>query len=152
METKQVFDKVANKYDLMNDIMSFGTHRYWKECLIDWLQPKPGISIVDVAGGTGDISKRFLQRVKGRGKANICDPNANMLENGSKNIHIYENCISRTCAPAENLPFNDKTFDAYIVSFGIRNFNDINKGLEEALRVLKPGGRFMCLEFSKLEI
>ena len=151
METKQVFDKVANKYDLMNDIMSLGTHRYWKECLIDWLQPKPGMSIVDVAGGTGDISKRFLKRVKGRGKANICDPNANMLENGSKNIHIYENCISRTCAPAENLPFNDKTFDAYIVSFGIRNFNDINKGLEEALRVLKPGGRFMCLEFSKLE-
>ena len=145
METKQVFDKVANKYDLMNDIMSFGTHRYWKECLIDWLQPKPEMSIVDVAGGTGDISKRFLKRVKGKGKANICDPNANMLKNGSKNIHIYENCISRTCAPAENLPFNDKTFDAYIVSFGIRNFNDINKGLEEALRVLKPGGRFICL-------
>ena len=151
METKQVFDKVANKYDLMNDLMSLGMHRYWKECLIDWLQPFPGMSILDVAGGTGDISKRFLNRIKGNGEAHICDPNPNMLESGSKNVHIYENCISRTCAPAESLPFEDNTFDAYIVSFGVRNFESIDRGLQEALRVLKPGGRFLCLEFSKLE-
>ena len=151
METKQVFDAVANKYDLMNDIMSLGTHRYWKECLIDWLKPYPGMNIIDVAGGTGDISRRFLKRVHGNGKATICDPNSNMLKNGSNNIDTYEDCISRTCAFAENLPFENELFDAYIVSFGIRNFTDIQKGLDEALRVLKPGSRFMCLEFSKLE-
>ena len=107
METKQVFDAVANRYDLMNDIMSLGTHRYWKECLIDWLKPYPGMNIIDVAGGTGDISRRFLKRVNGQGKATICDPNSNMLESGSKNIDIYENCISRTCAFAEDLPFEN---------------------------------------------
>ena len=151
MEAKQVFDAVANKYDLMNDIMSLGTHRYWKECLIDWLKPYPGMNIIDVAGGTGDISRRFLKRVSGNGKATICDPNTSMLKNGSKNVDKYEDSISRTCAFAEELPFENGSFDAYIVSFGIRNFTDIQKGLEEAMRVLKPGGRFMCLEFSKLE-
>ena len=151
METKQVFDAVANRYDLMNDIMSLGTHRYWKECLIDWLKPYPGMNIIDVAGGTGDISRRFLKRVNGQGKATICDPNSNMLESGSKNIDMYENCISRACAFAEDLPFENDLFDAYIVSFGIRNFVSIEKGLKEALRILKPGSRFMCLEFSKLE-
>ncbi|MGY9025013.1 MAG: class I SAM-dependent methyltransferase [Candidatus Pelagibacterales bacterium] len=151
METKQVFDAVANKYDLMNDIMSLGSHRYWKECLIDWLAPQPNMNIVDVAGGTGDISKRFLKRVNGNGMATICDPNANMLDNGSKKRDVFEDCISRSCAFAEELPFKDNTYDAYIVSFGIRNFADIRKGLSEAKRVLKPKGRFMCLEFSKLE-
>ena len=144
METKQVFDAVANKYDLMNDIMSLGTHRYWKECLIDWLKPYPGMNIIDVAGGTGDISRRFLKRVSGNGKATICDPNASMLKNGSKNVDKYEDSIIRTCAFAEELPFENESFDAYIVSFGIRNFTDIQRGLEEAMRVVKPGGYFIC--------
>ena len=150
METKEVFDKVASKYDIMNDIMSLGAHRYWKELLIDWLSPKKEMHIIDVAGGTGDVARRFLKRVKGKGKATVCDPNEFMVEEGKKN-HNFKDKIEWIVASAEDLPFKENTFDAYLVSFGVRNFSNIEKSLSEAYRVLKPGGKFYCLEFSKAE-
>ena len=150
METKEVFDKVASRYDIMNDIMSLGAHRYWKELLIDWLSPQMDMHVIDVAGGTGDVARRFLKRVKGNGKVTICDPNEFMIEEGKKNSS-YNDKIEWTVAPAEELPFEDNTFDAYLVSFGVRNFSNIKKSLVEAYRVLKPGGKFYCLEFSKAE-
>ena len=150
METKEVFDKVASKYDIMNDIMSLGAHRYWKELLIDWLSPEKEMHIIDVAGGTGDVARRFLKRVKGKGKATVCDPNEFMVEEGKKN-HTFKDKIEWIVAPAEDLPFKENKFDAYLVSFGVRNFSNIEKSLGEAYRVLKPGGKFYCLEFSKAE-
>ena len=150
METKEVFDKVASKYDIMNDIMSLGAHRYWKELLIDWLSPEKEMHIIDVAGGTGDVARRFLKRVKGKGKATVCDPNEFMVEEGKKN-HTFKDKIEWIVAPAEDLPFKENTFDAYLVSFGVRNFSNIEKSLGEAYRVLKKGGRFFCLEFSKIQ-
>ena len=150
METKEVFDKVASKYDIMNDIMSLGAHRYWKELLIDWLSPEKEMHIIDVAGGTGDVARRFLKRVKGKGKATVCDPNEFMVEEGKKN-HNFKDKIEWIVASAEDLPFKENTFDAYLVSFGVRNFSNIEKSLGEAYRVLKPGGKFYCLEFSKAE-
>ena len=150
METKEVFDKVASKYDIMNDIMSLGAHRYWKELLIDWLSPEKEMHIIDVAGGTGDVARRFLKRVKGKGKATVSDPNEFMVEEGKKN-HTFKDKIEWIVASAEDLPFKENTFDAYLVSFGVRNFSNIEKSLGEAYRVLKPGGKFYCLEFSKAE-
>ena len=150
METKEVFDKVASKYDIMNDIMSLGAHRYWKELLIDWLSPEKEMHIIDVAGGTGDVARRFLKRVKGKGKVTVCDPNEFMVEEGKKN-HNFKDKIEWIVTPAEDLPFKENTFDAYLVSFGVRNFSNIEKSLSEAYRVLKPGGKFYCLEFSKAE-
>ncbi len=150
METKEVFDKVASKYDIMNDIMSLGAHRYWKELLIDWLSPEKEMHIIDVAGGTGDVARRFLKRVKGKGKATVCDPNEFMVKEGKKN-HTFKDRIEWIVASAEDLPFKENTFDAYLVSFGVRNFSNIEKSLGEAYRVLKPGGKFYCLEFSKAE-
>ena len=150
METKEVFDTVAYRYDFMNDIMSLGAHRYWKEVLIDFLSPREDTHILDVAGGTGDVARRFLKRIKGNGFATVSDPNEYMIEEGKKNLR-FKNKIEWVVAPAENLPFADDTFDAYLVSFGVRNFSDIKRSLSEAYRVLKPGGKFFCLEFSKVE-
>ena len=150
METKEVFDTVAHRYDFMNDIMSLGAHRYWKEVLIDFLSPREDTHILDVAGGTGDVARRFLKRIKGNGFATVSDPNEYMIEEGKKNLK-FKNKIEWVVAPAENLPFADDTFDAYLVSFGVRNFSDIKRSLSEAYRVLKPGGKFFCLEFSKVE-
>ena len=150
MKAQEVFNVVANKYDLMNDVMSVGTHRYWKECMIDWLAPFPGMKIIDVAGGTGDISFRFLKRVNGQGEAVVCDPNNTMTEYGKRKNQFSEN-IEWITAPSEKLPFENESFDAYLVSFGVRNFDDIKKALDEAHRVLKIGGRFICLEFSKVQ-
>lgn len=150
MKAQEVFNVVANKYDLMNDVMSVGTHRYWKECMIDWLAPFPGMKIIDVAGGTGDVSFRFLKRVNGQGEAVVCDPNNTMIEYGKRKNQFSEN-IEWITAPSEKLPFENESFDAYLVSFGVRNFDDIKKALDEAHRVLKIGGRFICLEFSKVQ-
>ena len=150
MKSQEVFNIVASRYDLMNDVMSVGTHRYWKECMIDWLGPFIGMKIIDVAGGTGDISHRFLKRINGEGKAIVCDPNSSMIEYGKKKNQSNQN-IEWVNASAENLPFENETFDAYLVSFGVRNFDNIRKSLDEAHRVLKLGGRFICLEFSKVQ-
>ena len=151
MKTSEVFNKVASNYDLMNDLMSVGAHRYWKECLLDWLKHIYGMNIIDVAGGTGDIARRFLNRINGEGLVTVCDPNINMTKYGKRKKYKYDDRISWVNANAESLPFKDNTFDAYLVSFGARNFSDINQSLYEARRVLKNNGRLLCLEFSKVQ-
>jgi len=151
MKTSEVFNKVASNYDLMNDLMSVGAHRYWKECLLDWLKPTYDMNIIDVAGGTGDIARRFLNRINGEGLVTVCDPNINMTKYGKQKKYKYDDRISWVNANAESLPFEDNTFDAYLVSFGARNFSDINQALHEARRVLKNNGRLLCLEFSKVQ-
>ena len=144
-----VFNSVFKKYDLMNDIMSFGIHRLWKGNLIDWLQPKLNSKLIDMAAGTGDVSRIYIERTKFTGHATLVDQNPEMLNEGKKKIGHHKN-INFLCASAELVPLKDSSFDYYIISFGIRNVTDIKKTLKEAYRLLKPGGRFMCLEFSKI--
>ena len=145
-----VFSKVHKKYDLMNDIMSFGVHRIWKEKFIDWMNPNVNSKLIDVASGTGDIAKIFSKRNNNFSKITCVEPNGEMLEVGKKNLKKLKN-INWIKAQAEKLPFKDNIFDFYSISYGIRNVTDINKTLKEAYRVLKPGGRFMCLEFSTID-
>ena len=144
-----VFSKVHQKYDLMNDIMSFGIHRVWKEKFIDWMNPLPNTKLIDVASGTGDIAQLYLNKLDNLGRAVCLEPNDQMLKQGKTKLKNYKN-IKWINAQAENIPINDNTFDYYTISFGIRNVTDVNLTLKEAFRVLKPGGRFMCLEFSKI--
>ena len=146
----KVFNDVFNKYDIMNDIMSFGTHRVWKKRLIDWMNPKKGDQLVDIASGTGDVAKSFLERTNYLGKVYCVEPNKLMMEEGKKKLKNLNN-ITWHNSIAEKLPFDDETFDIYSVSFGIRNFSDINLALKEARRVLKTGGKIFCLEFSKID-
>ena len=145
-----VFSEVHKKYDLMNDIMSLGIHRTWKEKFIDWMNPQPETKLIDVASGTGDIAKLFINKTKKSGQITCVEPNAQMLSQGKKKLKKFDN-IKWVNAPAEKIPIKDNTFDYYSISYGIRNVSDINTVLKEALRVLKPGGRFMCLEFSKID-
>ena len=145
----KVFDDVFNKYDLMNDIMSFGAHRVWKNKLIDWMNPSKNDHAIDIASGTGDVAKAFLKRTDFNGIVKCVEPNKNMLEVGKKKLEKFKN-VKWFCSSAEKLPFKDETFDIYVVSFGIRNFSNINVALRESKRVLKTGGRFLCLEFSKV--
>ena len=146
-----VFSSVASRYDLMNDLMSGGVHRVWKEAMIDWLAPRPGMRLVDVAGGTGDISFRFLKRLKGDGHATVCDMTQAMLDEGVGRAarDAIEN-IDWVCGDAMALPFADRGFDACTIAFGIRNVTRIEDALAQAYRVLRPGGRFLCLEFSRI--
>lgn len=138
----------------MNDVMSFGVHRIWKDIFIDRLSPTPGTKLLDVAGGTGDIAFRFLKYLKNQqptSHVTVCDINASMLEVGKKRSSEFDYCKDRmewVEGNAESLTFSDNLFDAYTIAFGIRNVTHIEKVLDEAYRVLKPGGRFMCLEFS----
>jgi demethylmenaquinone methyltransferase/2-methoxy-6-polyprenyl-1,4-benzoquinol methylase len=145
-----VFDMVHNNYDLMNDLMSLGVHRLWKKNLINWMQPQPGDKIIDVAAGTGDLAKMISQ--KNDNKNNFCcvEPNKGMFDTGVNKLKFFTN-IKWYLNSAEKLPFKEDTFDFYTISYGIRNVTDINLCLKEAYRVLKPGGRFFCLEFSKVE-
>jgi len=145
-----VFSKVYNKYDLMNDIMSLGIHRVWKDKFIDWMNPSRDSSLIDVASGTGDIAKLFSLRVKNLSTVTCIEPNEGMFSQGKKNLINFKN-IEWIKSKAENLPVEDNIYDFYSISYGIRNVSDINKTLAEAYRVLKPGGRFMCLEFSKID-
>ena len=145
-----VFTDVHKKYDLMNDIMSLGIHRAWKEKFIDWMGPQPDTKLIDVASGTGDIAKLFSDETKNSGEIKCVEPNVLMLSQGKKKLKKYKN-IKWINAPAEKIPIEDNTFDYYSISYGIRNVSDINSVLKEAFRVLKPGGRFMCLEFSKID-
>ncbi len=147
---KKVFNKVYDKYDLMNDIMSLGTHRIWKKNLISWINPSKNNKIIDVASGTGDIAKLCSENTKRSCEITCVEPNEKMLLEGKKKLH-YLNNLKWVLSSAENLPFKDDTFDFYIISFGIRNVSNLNKSLDEAYRVLKNGGRFFCLEFSKVE-
>ena len=145
---RAVFDSVAPKYDLMNDLMSLGVHRLWKAALIDWLNPRPGMRILDVGGGTGDIAMSFVAR--GGGPAVVCDINREMVTVGRDRAidggHL--DGVAWTCGDAEALPVADASVDAYATAFCIRNVTHIDAALAEARRVLKPGGRFLCLEFS----
>ena len=146
----KVFQNVVGKYDLMNDIMSLGVHRLWKKNLVDWLNPQKNTKLVDVASGTGDIAKLFLEKVNHNGYAYCVDENKEMLEINKKKLNKNSN-IKWFCNDAEKLPFKNDEFDYYTISFGIRNINNIENALREAHRVLKPGGRFLCLEFSKVK-
>ncbi len=144
-----VFSEVHKKYDLMNDIMSLGVHRIWKNRLIDWMNPHLNDNLIDVASGTGDIAKNFSKRNNNLAQISCVEPNDQMFLLGKSNLKNFKN-IKWYKAKAENLPFKNNSFDFYTISYGIRNVSDINLSLKEALRVLKPGGRFMCLEFSKI--
>ena len=147
---RNVFDKVSNRYDLMNDFMSFGIHRIWKKNLILWMNPSKNKKMIDVACGTGDIGKLYLDSTSKKEKIICIDPNKSMIEKGKKKLINYKN-IKWIIGSAENLPVKNNSFDYYSISFGLRNTKNLNKVLSEAYRVLKPGGHFLCLEFSKIE-
>mgnify|MGYP006077458703 CR=1 FL=1 len=145
-----VFSKVYKKYDFMNDVMSLGIHRLWKKDMINWMRPQKNDLLIDVASGTGDIAYLFSKKTDDSGKVICVEPNMDMLKIGEAKLENYHN-IKWKQASAEKLPFNDNTFNFYTISYGIRNVTNIKQSLKEAFRVLKPGGRFMCLEFSKIE-
>ncbi len=150
-----VFSAVAERYDLMNDLMSGGVHRLWKDDMVEWLRPRPGVRIVDVAGGTGDVAFRILDRAGGAeagARVVVCDVNEAMLERGRDRAIDRGICagIDWLCGDAESLPLADASSDGYTIAFGIRNVSRIDRALAEARRVLRPGGRFMCLEFSRV--
>ena len=147
---KSVFDTVYNKYDLMNDFMSFGVHRYWKRELIKQMNPSSNDSLLDVACGTGDIAKLFSAVNDNNSKILCVDFNQKMLNEGKKRLKNYKN-IKWKLSNAENLNLPSNKFDFYTISFGLRNTKNINKSIKEAYRVLKKGGRFFCLEFSKIQ-
>lgn len=159
-----VFETVADKYDMMNDVMSFGVHRVWKDIFMMRMAPTPGTKLLDMAGGTGDITFRYINYLKNRGlsatekrsSVTVCDINQAMLDVGkiraekqgyTKDLPVD---IDWLCADAESLLLPDESYNAYTIAFGIRNCTHVNKVLDEAYRVLQPGGRFMCLEFSQL--
>ncbi len=147
---RDVFSSVAPRYDLMNDLMSLGVHRLWKSAMMDWLAPRPGQCLIDVGGGTGDIAFRFLER--GGGPVTVVDVNGDMLKQGrdrAMDKGILDG-IEWLEGDAEDLPVDDASKDVYTTAFCIRNVTRIDRALDEAKRVLKPGGRFMCLEFSRV--
>ena len=146
----KVFSDVFDKYDLMNDLMSLGVHRLWKREFIIWLNPQKNTKLIDVASGTGDIAKLYLEKIKYTGSVYCIDENKGMLQINKKKFN-EKTKIKWFCANAEKLPFKSDSFDYYTISFGIRNIENINIALKEAYRVLKPGGRFLCLEFSKIK-
>jgi demethylmenaquinone methyltransferase/2-methoxy-6-polyprenyl-1,4-benzoquinol methylase len=152
---REVFSSVARRYDLMNDLMSGGVHRLWKNVMVEWLNPRPGWRVLDVAGGTGDIAFRIAAAVRARGGAadiTVCDINSEMIAEGRRRAGLKdESSIEWMCGDAEALPVPDASVDAYTIAFGIRNTTHIERVLAEAQRVLKPGGRFLCLEFSRVE-
>lgn len=146
-----VFTRVANRYDVMNDLMSVGIHRLWKDAMMDWLAPRAGQRLLDVAGGTGDIAFRFLARAP-EARATVLDMTESMLIEGQKRAEAANlaDRLDWVVGDAMALPFPDNSFDVYTISFGIRNVTRIPDALSEAFRVLKPGGRLMILEFSQL--
>lgn len=146
----EVFTSVAGRYDLMNDLMSGGLHRLWKDRLVGMMHPKAGDIVLDVAGGTGDVALRCLKRTHNKAKIIVCDINPAMLKEGHAKMvdHGVLSGIEWISGNAENLPLPTRSVDIYCIAFGLRNVTHIDKALQEAVRVLKPGGRFYCLEFS----
>jgi len=146
-----VFSSVASSYDIMNDLMSGGVHRLWKDALMDWLAPRKGQVLIDLAGGTGDIALRFLKR--GGSHVHVVDINPDMISAGKKrrDIKAYSNQLDWTVASAEDIPLQTGTAERVTISFGLRNVTNRDMALREAFRVLKPGGRFCCLEFSTVQ-
>ncbi|MGB1546846.1 MAG: class I SAM-dependent methyltransferase, partial [Candidatus Puniceispirillaceae bacterium] len=146
-----VFSSVASSYDIMNDLMSGGVHRLWKDALMDWLAPCKGQVLIDLAGGTGDIALRFLKR--GGSHVHVVDINPDMISAGKKrrDIKAYSNQLDWTVASAEDIPLQTGTAERVTISFGLRNVTNRDMALREAFRVLKPGGRFCCLEFSTVQ-
>jgi len=134
----------------MNDFMSLGIHRLWKKSLLNMMNPSDKQNLIDVACGTGDIAKLFLQKVNKSANVTCVDPNKSMINEAQKKLVEYKN-LNWIISPAEELPLSDNLFDFYTISFGLRNTKNINKSIKEAYRVLKPGGRFLCLEFSKIQ-
>jgi len=147
---QNVFDQVFEKYDLMNDFMSLGIHRLWKKNLLNMMNASPKQKLVDVACGTGDIAKLYLNNINRDAKITCVDPNKGMINKGKEKLQKFKN-INWITAPAEKLPLKKDSFDFYTISFGLRNTKNLDKTLSEAYRVLKPGGRFICLEFSKIQ-
>ena len=147
---KNVFDQVYDQYDLMNDFMSLGVHRLWKKDLLNMMNPTSNQKLIDVACGTGDIAKLFLNYVNKKSCVTCVDPNIGMIKKGKEELKKFNN-LNWVVASAEKLPMTTNSFDFYTISFGLRNTKDLNKSLSEAYRVLKPGGRYLCLEFSKIE-
>lgn len=152
-----VFTSVATRYDIMNDVMSGGVHRLWKAAMIDWLAPRPGWSTLDVAGGTGDIAFRILDRTNAKGpgtEVTVLDLTEGMLRAGMERAEsrALAGQLTWVNGDAMTLPFEDEAFDAYTIAFGIRNVTRVEEALSEAYRVLKPGGRFVCLEFSQVTV
>lgn len=151
-----VFHKVASRYDLMNDLMSAGLHRVWKDAMVSWLAPprNRAFEVLDVAGGTGDIAFRIVERSGRHANAVVCDINSSMLEVGRERAQKRDlgAKVEFVEGNAEELPFASGRFDAYTIAFGIRNVPRIDQALAEAYRVLKPGGRFLCLEFSAVDV
>ncbi len=147
---RDVFASVATRYDLMNDLMSLGVHRLWKSAFIDWLNPRPEMKVLDVGGGTGDIAFRLLAR--GAGSVTVCDVNPEMLAVGRDRALDggFVAGLEWVCGDAEQLPIPDRSIDAYTIAFCIRNVTRLEAALAEARRVLRPGGRFLCLEFSRV--
>jgi len=147
---KEVFNKVFNKYDLMNDFMSLGIHRKWKKDFVQMLNPTKEKKLIDVGCGTGDIANLYINFTSKKARVLCIDPNKKMIDEGKKKLKKYKNVVWKV-GSAENLYIKDSTYDFYTISFGLRNTKDLNKSLSEAHRVLKKGGRFLCLEFSKIE-
>ena len=147
---QNVFNQVYDRYDLMNDFMSLGIHRLWKKSLLSMMNPSSNQSLIDVACGTGDIAKLFLKHVNKTTQVTCVDPNNAMISKGKEKLSKFKN-INWIISPAEKIPLQDNLFDFYTISFGLRNTANIDKALSEAYRVLKPGGRFLCLEFSKIQ-
>ena len=147
---QNVFDDVYDRYDLMNDLMSLGIHRLWKKNLLNMMNPTSNSKLADVACGTGDIAKLFLNNFSKENSVTCVDPNKNMIKKGKQKLKNFKN-IDWIIASAEKLPLKNNSYDYYTISFGIRNTKNLTKALKEAYRILKPGGRFFCLEFSKIQ-
>ena len=147
---QNVFDQVYDQYDLMNDFMSLGIHRLWKKNLLNMMNPSPNQKLIDVACGTGDIARLFLNYVNKSSQITCVDPNKGMIRKGKEKLNKFKN-LNWIIAHAERLPMKNNLFDFYTISFGLRNTKNLDKTLSEAYRVIKPGGRFLCLEFSKIQ-
>ena len=147
---KKVFDQVYDRYDLMNDLMSLGVHRFWKKSLLNQMNPSEKSKLIDVACGTGDIAQIYLRNVSTVAEITCVDPSQGMISKGREKLKDFKN-LKWIISPAENLKVDDNKFDFYTISFGLRNTKNIEKAISEAYRVLKPGGRFLCLEFSKVK-